>query len=87
MKLIPIIATSETIDFKKGGTVTYNTDLVVEQPGIILLDNPTAEYGMVLMNQVHPGGTQPVTVSMRPLSNPPVRKYSVGDVVAQLMVL
>jgi hypothetical protein len=83
MKLIPIVAISEVVDVKKGGIVTYGTDLIVDQEGIILMENPEGIYGMVLIDQIHRGGK--VTVIMRPI-NTPVRKYSIGDTVALLAV-
>ncbi len=83
MKLIPLKATSEFVDVKRGGIVTYQTDQVVDQEGIILMENPEGTYGMVLIDQVHRGGA--VTVILRPI-NTPVKKYAIGDVVAQLAV-
>ena len=83
MKLIPIIATSETVDVKKGGIVTYGTDQNIDQEGILLMCNPHGDYGMVLIDQVHKPGQ--VTVIMRPVYTP-VKKYSVGDTVALLAV-
>ncbi len=83
MKLIPLIASRESIDVKRGGIVTYHTDQIIDQEGIILMENPEGNYGMVLIDQIHRGG--PVTVVMRPI-NTPVRKYSVGETVAVLAV-
>lgn len=83
MKLIPLKATKETVDVKRGGIVTYETDQTIDQEGIILMENPEGTYGMVLIDQVHRGG--PVTVILRPI-NTPVKKYTIGDVVAQLAV-
>lgn len=81
MVLIPIRATEEFVDIKKGGMVTYTTDITSE-PGIILLENPNGDYGVVIVNQVHPGG--PVKVMVRPVGTPPVKKYNIGEVIAQL---
>ncbi len=83
MRLIPLIAISEAVDVKKGGIVTYTTDQTVDQEGIILLENPEGTYGMVLIDQVHRSGN--VVVVMRPV-NTPVKKYAIGDVIAQLAV-
>jgi hypothetical protein len=83
MKLIPLIATKESIDVKKGGVITYSTDTNCE-PGIILLDNQNGDYGVTVINQFHPGGN--VKVIMRPAGPAPVKKYAVGDTVALLAV-
>lgn len=83
MKLIPLIATKESVDVKKGGIVTYETDQNIEQEGIILLANPHGDYGMIIIDQVHKGGA--VKVIMRPV-NTPVKKYTVGETVALLAV-
>lgn len=84
MRLIPLIATKETVDVKKGGIVTYDTAEEFDGPGIILLDNPNGEYGVVIINQIHSGGN--VKVVVRPVGQVPVKKYNVGDTVAQLAV-
>lgn len=84
MKLIPLVITKETIDVKKGGIITYETGKTEESNGIILLDNPNGDYGVVIINQLHPGG--PVKVMVRPVGQTPVKKYNVGDTVAQLAV-
>ncbi len=83
MRFIPLIATKETINVKLGGIITYETDLSIDQEGIILMENPEGTYGMVLIDQIHRSGN--VTVVMRPV-NTPVRKYNIGDVIAQLAV-
>jgi hypothetical protein len=83
MRLIPLKAVSETIDFKKGGIVKYETDQVVDQEGIILLENPDGTYGMVLIDQVHRSGN--VQVVMRPVHTP-VKRYEIGQVIAQLAI-
>lgn len=84
MKLIPLIATKETIDVKRGGVITYDTGLTEEAQGIILLENPDGDYGVTIVNQVHPGGI--VRVIVRPAGPTPVKKYEVGDIVGQLAV-
>lgn len=83
MKFIPLIATKETIDVKRGGIITYETNQDIDSEGIILLENPSGDYGLVIIDQVHKGG--PVKVTMRPI-NTPVKKYALGEVVAQLAV-
>jgi len=83
MKLIPLIATKEAIDVKKGGVITYSTDVTCE-PGIIILDNPSGDYGVTIINQFHSGGN--VKVIMRPAGPAPVKKYAVGEQVALLAV-
>lgn len=84
MKLIPLIATKETVDVKKGGIVTYETSLTEDNQGIILLENSQGEYGVVIVNQLHSGGK--VKVMVRPVGQTPVKKYSVGDTIGQLAV-
>ena len=84
MKLIPLVVTKETVDVKKGGIVTYETGADVAEAGIILLDNPGGDYGVVIVNQLHPGGS--VKVVVRPVGQTPVKKYNIGDTVAQLAV-
>ena len=84
MTLIPLIATKESVDVKKGGIVTYSTGVETVGQGIILLENPNGDYGVVIVNQIHPGGE--VKVLVRPTGQPPVKKYNVGDTVAQLAV-
>lgn len=84
MKLIPLIATKETVDVKKGGVVTYETGLTETSPGIILLENPEGDYGVIIVNQIHAGGA--VKVMVRPVGQTPVKKYSVGDTIGQLAV-
>lgn len=84
MTLIPLIATKETIDMKKHGLVTFETDIVTDGPGIILLNNPEGKFGVSIVNQLHEGGK--VTVLVRAISQP-VLKPNVGDIVAQLVLL
>lgn len=84
MKLIPLKATKETIDVKRQGVITYETDVVTTEPGIILLDNSNGDYGVTVINQVHTGGS--VKVIMRPTGPAPVKKYTVNDIVAVLAV-
>ncbi len=84
MKLIPLIATSESIDVRKGGLVTYTTDVVTTEPGIIRLYNPDGSYGVTVINQVHNGG--PVNVLVKATGQSPVKKYSVNDTVAVLAI-
>lgn len=83
MKLIPLVATKETIDVKKGGIVTYETDQSISDQGILLIANENGDYAMTIVDQVHMGG--PVKVSMRPISQP-AKKYSVGDRIGYLAV-
>lgn len=82
MKLTPLKATKEIVDVKRGGIVTYETAIETNEPGIILLENPNGDYGVVIINQVHAGG--PVHVMVRPVGQTPVKKYVVGDIVGQL---
>lgn len=84
MKLIPLKATKETIDVKRQGVITYETDVITDVPGIILLDNSNGDYGVTVINQVHSGGN--VKVIMRPTGPAPVKKYAVGETVAVLAV-
>lgn len=84
MRLIDLKAISENIDVKKAGLITYETDQEIDQPGIILMNNPTGDYGVVLIDQVHEGGK--VVVRMRPSGPSPVKKFTVGDVIAKLAV-
>ena len=84
MKLIPLIATKESVDVKKAGLITYETDKVIDQPGIILIHNPSGEYGVVLVDQVHEGGA--VIVKMRPAGPSPVKKFNVKDNIGYLAV-
>ncbi len=81
MQFIPLKATKRTIDVKKGGAITYETETVTDGPGIILLDNETGEYGVVLVSQMHKGGK--VSVIMK-AAVVPAKAYEVGDIVAQL---
>lgn len=83
MKFISLIATKESLDMKRGGVITYETDATTEGPGVIMLDNPTGEYGVTLISQYHPGG--PVKVVMKAVTSP-AKKYEVGQVVARLAV-
>lgn len=82
MKLTPLKATKETVDVKRGGIVIYETAVETNEPGIIMLENPNGEYGVVIINQVHPGGQ--VHIMVRPVGQTPVKKYAVGDIVGQL---
>lgn len=84
MKLIPLKATKETINVKLGGLITYETDVTTTEPGIILLDNKSGEYGVTVLNQCHDGG--PVKVLMKATGQAPVKKYAIGDTVAMLAV-
>lgn len=81
MKLIEIKSTSEKIDIKKN-TLTYTSD-VTAAPGVLLQADKSGEKGMLIVNQIHPGG--PVVITMKPFLTP-AKKYSVGEVVAVLMV-
>jgi hypothetical protein len=83
MKLIPLVATKESIDIKKGGIVYYDTDITTEQEGILLMANENGDYAMTIVDQVHKGG--PVRVSMRPILQP-AKKYAVGDVIGYIAV-
>lgn len=84
MTFIDLKATKELIEVKKAGLITYETDQVIDNPGIIVLNNPTGDYGVVLVDQVHEGGA--VIVRMRPAGPSPVKKFNVGDVVAKIAV-
>lgn len=84
MKLIPLKATSESINVKLGGLITYSTDVTTDKPGIILLQNPGGDYGVTVINQCHESG--PVKVLMKATGQSPVKKYNVGDIVAVLAV-
>jgi hypothetical protein len=84
MKLIPLKATKETVDIKKAGLITYETDQSYDSPAIILMNNPSGDYGVILVDQIHTGGK--VVVRMRPAGPSPVKKYNLGDIVAQLAV-
>jgi hypothetical protein len=81
MKLIELKATKEIIDIKTN-SITYNTE-VDAGPGILLLADKTGEKDLMITNQVHEGG--PVVLKMKP-TRMPAKKYSVGEVVAILMV-
>lgn len=83
MKLIPLKATSEHINMKKGGVITYETDVVSAEPGIILLNNPDGDYGVAVINQLHTGG--PVKVLVKAVITP-ARKYEVNDTIGHLAV-
>ena len=84
MKLIPLKATSEFVDVKKAGLVTYQTDQTVNQPAVILMHNPEGTFGMVLVDQVHLDG--PVVVRMRPSGPAPVKKYQINDVIGYIAI-
>lgn len=84
VKFIPLTAKTEHIDLKRGGVVTYETDVVHDGPALILSNNPNGEYGLIVLNQVHEGG--PVRVQFRPVGQAPVKKYGVSDVVGLLAV-
>jgi len=84
LKFIELTATAEHIDVKRGGVITYDTDVIYDGPAIILTFNPTGDYGLVLVNDVHTGG--PVKVQCRPVGTPPVKKFVPGDIVAKLAV-
>lgn len=84
MKLIPLIATKETINVKFGGVVTYETDQNVDEPGILLVSNESGEFAMTVVNQVHLGG--PVKLLMRPTGQLPVKKFSVGDKIGYIAI-
>lgn len=83
MKFLELKATKESLNMKLGGVITYDTDVTTEGPGVIMLDNPTGEYGVALISQFHPGG--PVKVIMKAVMSP-AKKYEVGQVVARLAV-
>lgn len=83
MKFLELKATGETLDMKRGGVITYDTDVTTEGPGVIMLDNPTGEYGVTLISQYHPGGQ--VKVVMKAVMTP-AKKYDIGQVVARLAV-
>ena len=84
MTFIDLTATKCDVDVKKAGLVTYTTDQVVDVPGIIVINNPSGEFGMTLVDSVHEGG--PVIVKMRAAGIPPVKRYEVGDVIAKIAV-
>ncbi len=83
MKFLPLKATKQIIDIRKGGLITYETDVVTEGPGIILIDNPTGEYSVTLVNQIHQAG--PVKVMVKGIMQP-AKAFEVGQVIAQLAV-
>jgi hypothetical protein len=84
MKLIPLIATKETIDVKNGGAITYETETRTDGPAVILMDNPKGEYGVTLLSTFHPGGQ--VKVIMKGVGPTGNKKYNVGEQVALLAV-
>jgi hypothetical protein len=84
VKFLELRATKESIMIKDGGAIIYETDVVTDSPGIVMMDNPTGKYGLNLLSTYHPGG--PVKVIMRASGPIPVVKYNVGDVVAKLAV-
>lgn len=84
MRFLELTATKETIDVKAGGTIVYETDVITEGPGIILMDNPTGEYSLALISSYHAGG--PVKVLMKGVTQTGNKKYAVGQVVAKLAV-
>lgn len=81
MKLIPVKAISESFNIKNN-TLTYETDTVAA-PGVLLQSDSDGEKDMIIVNQIHNGGS--VTVKMKPFRMP-AKKYNVGDVVAILML-
>lgn len=83
MKLLPITATKETIDMKRGGLVIYETNVDVPDTGLLVLENPNGDLGVSIVNELHTGG--PVQVMVRPIGAK-VKKPDVGQVIAQLLV-
>lgn len=84
MKFLELKATKESIDMKSGGVIVYETDVVTEGPGIILMDNPSGIYSLALISNFHAGG--PVKVIMKGVNGVGNKKYCVGDIVAKLAV-
>ncbi len=80
---LPLKATKEVIEMKKGGLITYETDVVTDGPGIIFVDNPTGEYSVAIVNQIHHGGA--VRVMVKGITQP-AKKFEVGQIIGQLAV-
>lgn len=82
MTLIPLIATKESVEIKRLGLLVYETDQVIDEPGVILL-SPDCDHTMTLVDHVHTGG--PVYVKMRPTLTP-ATKPQLGSRLGYILV-
>lgn len=81
-KIIPIIATKEKINIKTG--IIEYTGQTHDGVGLLMMPEDSETSKLYIVQPLHKGGE--VVVKMSPITLP-VKKFSIGDVVAELITL